>query len=121
MAQVQEIVDRYQDLQTLGVKVLMISPQSDEYTQRLAAKFDVPVEFLVDEGNAFAREIGIAVANGVPLGVPGSFDPETVMPTLIVTNAIGTIIFSDQTDNYRVRPDPDVFLAILRRSGAIAE
>jgi hypothetical protein len=43
------------------------------------------------------------------------------MPTVVVTNASGTIVFSDQTDNYRVRPEPDVFLAILRRSGAVAQ
>jgi peroxiredoxin len=121
MAQVQEIVDRYQDLHALGVKVAMISPQSDAETQRLAKKFDVPVEFLVDEGNKLAQELGIALNNGVPVGVPGDFDPQTVMPTVVAVNAAGTIIFSDQTDNYRVRPEPDVFLAILRRSGSVVE
>lgn len=121
MAQIQEVVDRYKDLESLGTKVAMISPQSDAQSQRLAAKFDVPIEFLVDEGNSFARELGIAVDNGVPLGVPGRYDPETVMPTVVVANAAGTIIFSDQTDNYRVRPEPDVFLAILRRADAITE
>ena len=43
--------------------------------------------------------------------------PDTVMPTVVVTNANGTILFSDQADNYRVRPEPDIFLAILRRAG----
>jgi hydroxymethylpyrimidine pyrophosphatase-like HAD family hydrolase len=50
----------------------------------------------------------------------GNYAPHTVMPTVVVTDADGTIVFSDQTDNYRVRPEPDMFLAILRRSGAIA-
>jgi hypothetical protein len=42
------------------------------------------------------------------------------MPTVIVTNASGTILFTDQTDNYRVRPEPDIYISILRRAGAVA-
>ncbi|RLA34664.1 MAG: AhpC/TSA family protein, partial [Gammaproteobacteria bacterium] len=33
----------------------------------------------------------------------------------------GTIVYSDQTDNYRVRPEPDTFLAILRRAGVVSK
>ena len=44
-----------------------------------------------------------------------------MLPTLVVTNERGTILYSDQTDNYRVRPEPDIFLAILRRAGVIAK
>ncbi len=81
----------------------------------------MPFHFLVDAENRFAESLGIAIDNGVPFGLPGGYDPKTVMPTVVVTNANGTIVFSDQTDNYRVRPEPDVFLAILRRSEAVAE
>jgi hypothetical protein len=76
---------------------------------------------LIDTDNQLAETLGIAVRNGVPIGLPGGYAPDTVLPTLIVTNDKGTIVFSDQTDNYRVRPEPDVFLAILRRSGVIAK
>jgi peroxiredoxin len=119
MAQIKEIAGRYRDLEAMGIKVVLVSPQPDDQSRKLAATFDVPFHFLVDKDNEFARSIGIAVANGVPIGLPGGYSPDTVLPTLLVTNANGTIIFSDQTDNYRVRPEPDVFLAILRRSGAI--
>lgn len=120
MAQVAEIAERYQDMASLGITVALISPQPQEETEKLAAKFDVPFRFLVDEGNQVAEELGIAVRNGVPLGVPGDYSPDTVMPTVLVANANGTIIFSDQTDNYRVRPEPDIFLAIIRRAEAMA-
>jgi peroxiredoxin len=119
MAQIREIAGRYQELQALGIKVVLVSPQPDEQSRKLSASYNVPFHFLVDKGNNFARSVGIAVANGVPIGLPGGYSPDTVLPTLVVTNANGTIIFSDQTDNYRVRPEPDVFLAILRRSGVI--
>ena len=120
MAQIREIAGRYQELNDMGIKVALISPQSDVHTKHLAGTHDVPFHFLVDAENKFAESLGIAIDNGVPFGVQGGYDPHTVMPTMVVTNANGTIVFSDQTDNYRVRPEPDMFLAILRRSGAVA-
>ena len=48
------------------------------------------------------------------------YPADTVLPTLVVTGPSGKIIYSDQTDNYRVRPEPDIFLAILRRAGVVA-
>jgi len=105
----------------MGITVALISPQPDVHTKKLAGLHDVPFHFLIDAGNKLAEALGIAAEHGVPVGVPGGYAPDTVMPTLVVTNASGTIIFSDQTDNYRVRPEPDVFLAILRRSEAGAQ
>lgn len=120
MAQIHEIAERYRDMAAMGIRVLLVSPQSDERSRELAARFDVPMTFLVDEGSKVAEQLGIAVKNGVPLGIPGNYKPESVLPTVVVTNGNGTILFSDQTDNYRVRPEPDMFLAILRRAGVTA-
>jgi len=119
MAQIREIAGRYQDLDALGIQVCLVSPQPEEMSRKLAAQNDVPFHFLVDADNRVADALGIAIRNGVPVGIPGGYSPDTVLPTLIMTNANGTILFSDQTDNYRVRPEPDVFLAILRRSGVV--
>jgi peroxiredoxin len=119
MAQIQEIADQYQEFHALGAAIVMISPQSSQHTQHLARKFDVPIEFLVDEGNLLAEELNIAVDNGVPAGLPGNFDAATVLPTVVVAKESGTIIFSDQTNNYRLRPEPDVYLAILRRAASV--
>ena len=120
MAQIDEIVERYQQLQELGIVVCLISPQPDDATRELAERHNVDFRFLVDRDNAAAASLGIDIKNGVPLGVPGDYAPDTVMPTMFVTTAGGTIVFSDQTDNYRVRPEPDIFLAILRRAGRLA-
>lgn len=120
MAQIGELKERYQELERLGVQVCLISPQHAEDSRALAERMGVNFNFLVDVENRAATELGIAVANGVPVGVPGDYPDDTVMPTLFVTTAGGTIVFSDQTDNYRVRPEPDIFLAILRRSEAVA-
>jgi len=120
MAQIREIADRYQEMDDMGIKVILISSQPDEHTKALAESHAVPFHFLIDTGNQLAESLGIAIDHGVPVGIKGGYAPNTVMPTVVVTDANGIIVFSDQTDNYRVRPEPDVFLAILRRSGAVA-
>ena len=121
MAQIREIVGRYREMNDLGIKVALISPQPDQHTRNLAGMHDVPFHFLIDKENKLAESWRIAIDNGVPVGIMGGYAQNTVMPTVVVTNANGTIVFSDQTDNYRVRPEPDVFLAILRRSGAVVQ
>ena len=120
MAQIDEIVERYGEIERLGIQVCLVSPQPEEETRTLAERHGVGFHFLVDENNRVARGLGIALSNGVPIGVSGNYDSDTVLPTMFVTSAGGTIVFSDQTDNYRVRPEPDIFLAILRRAGAMS-
>ena len=75
---------------------------------------------LVDSDNKLATEFSIAQKSGVPVGIAPDYPADTVLPTLVVTGPSGKIVYSDQTDNYRVRPEPDIFLAILRRAGVVA-
>ena len=42
-----------------------------------------------------------------------SYNSDTAMPTVIITDRNRLIRFSDQTDNYRVRPEPKTRLRIL--------
>jgi hypothetical protein len=39
------------------------------------------------------------------------------MPTVIIVDGEGRILYTDQTDNYRVRPEPDVFFRVLAAHG----
>ena len=117
MAQIKDIVGRYRDFEKLGMKAVLISPQPYEHSQNLSVRYNSPVIVAVDENNQVAEELGIAIKNGLPISTSGSNVSDTVLPTLLVTNQRGTILFADQTDNYRVRPDPEVILAILRRAG----
>jgi len=83
----------------------------------LAARFDVPMTFLRDRESAAAKQLGIEHAWGTPMGLQVlGYESDSVMPTLIVTNAQGQIVFSDQTDNYRVRPDPEAIAELLATS-----
>lgn len=114
MAQVKEIAARYRELDQRGVQVLLVSPQPAGHTRQLAARFEVPFRFLVDAGNRAAQALGIAAADGIPRGMELlGYDSETVLPTVLLTDARGRILWSDQTDNYRVRPEPDTFIRVL--------
>ena len=110
--QIREIAALYHELAERGAQVILISPQPHESTRELADRFDVPFRFLVDPDNQNARLLGIDQPQGVPFGVKG-YGPDTVMPTVVITDGAGTILFVDQTDNYRVRPEPATFLRVL--------
>ena len=112
MAQVEEIARQYRELQTRGVEVFLISPQSHKRTRWLAQRFDVPIRFCVDAGNQVANLLGIEHIRGVPAGMPG-YGTDTVLPTVLIVDENRKIIFADLTDNYRVRPEPSTFLAAL--------
>jgi hypothetical protein len=56
----------------------------------------------------------IKAENGLPMGLQAlGYDSDTVMPTVVMTNDEGVIIFADLTDNYRVRPEPEDFLKVF--------
>ena len=118
MAQIREVADQYGELAKKGISLLMISPQSHQNTASLAKKFDVPMRFLVDKDLQAAKQLGIEALAGLPTGLEAlGYDSDTVMPTVIITDAQHTIIYADQTDNYRVRPEPATFLRVLAEAG----
>lgn len=114
-AQIEELADAYQRLADLGLSVILISPQSVKKNQSLADRFDAPMTFLRDRDNMAARQLGILHKWGTPMGLQLlGYQSDTVMPTIVLTNAQGKIVFTDQTDNYRVRPEPGVFEELLK-------
>lgn len=117
MAQVGEIAERWREVEALGAQVALVSPQDERHTRVLAARHGVAFRYLRDDGPAAARRLGIVNEDGTPAGMLG-YDSDTVLPTLVVTDAEGRIVYADQTDNYRVRPTPDTVLAALRRRAA---
>ena len=114
MAQIREVAEGYNQLIDQGVEVVLISPQPALQTRRLAERYEVPFRYLVDTDLTASQSLGIAAKGGVPLGVDLlGYGSDTVMPTIIATDASGMIIFLDETDNYRVRPEPETFLSIF--------
>lgn len=122
MAQIKEIAAEYQQLEELGVRVALVSPQPHRFTKGLARRFDVAFDFLTDENNRAARLLGLAQPHGLPMGMQVlGYASETVLPTVIITDAGGRILWAHETDNYRVRPEPGTYLDVLRQNRVIAE
>jgi peroxiredoxin len=114
MAQIKEVAAQYRELESRGIKIYMVSPQSEGHTDSLAKRFDVNMNFLIDEDHKAADALQIKAENGLPMGLQAlGYESDTVMPTVIMTNSKGKIIFADLTDNYRVRPEPEDFLKVF--------
>jgi peroxiredoxin len=122
MAQIKEVAARYQALEKLGVRVFLVSPQPETHTKALAKKFKVNYHFMIDERNQAASILGIDAKHGTPKGMEVlGYDSDTVLPTAILTDQNGFILFTDQTDNYRVRPEPDTFLRVFKEHGLTSQ
>jgi len=114
MAQVQEVAQQYRELEARGVKTLLVSTQPQADSMALAKRFNVPFRFLVDPKGRASRTLGILHERGLPLGMETmGYGADIVFPTVLVVDTVGTIIFSDQTDNYRLRPEPETFMSVI--------
>ena len=115
MAQIKEITGQYKYLKELGAEMLLISPQPHNKSKELTESIGMEFLFLMDEQNEMARKLEIEHKSGVPIGdVVMGYEEDTVLPTVIITDEHGKIIFLDQTDNFRIRPEPSTFLAVLK-------
>ena len=69
-----------------------------------------------------ARALGIVDEKGLPLGIePFGWETDTVLPTSILLDERGIVFHDDQTDSYRIRPEPADYLAAFdarARAGA---
>jgi peroxiredoxin len=102
-------------LEAQGVAIKVVTPQPEKDTRELAKRFKVPMQFYIDSDNGAAQLLGIVHRDGVPAGMPG-YGTDTVFPTVLMCDDRGDIIFSDQTNNYRDRPSPELYLNVLKAS-----
>ncbi|MBV1910656.1 MAG: peroxiredoxin family protein [Kangiellaceae bacterium] len=115
MAQIKEIVADYKRISSLGAKVKFISPQPKKNTIKLANSHKLELEFYTDNGNKAAKQLGIEMKNGLPMGMEMlGYDSDTVLPTVIITDSNGTILYANETNNYRIRPEPEEFIKVLQ-------
>jgi peroxiredoxin len=116
-AQVSELAARYRELKKADTEVVLISSQPPGNSRKLAQKHEAPMQFLHDPGNSAAEQLGIAHRFGTPMGLQAlGYSNDTAMPTVVITDPEGTILFADETDNYRIRPEPDLFLKFVSQS-----
>ena len=116
MNQLKEVLAKADRLAKSAVKVKFISNQGIANSTRLAEKLNLPADFeiLQDQDLRAAKALGVADIGGAPAGMPG-YPADTVMATVIALDEKGTVLFGDETDNYRVRPHPDTFLDVFEK------
>jgi len=117
MAQVKQIAAEYRELDARGVKVALISPQRAADTEQLAGRFDVPMSFYADVNGEAAKALDLVQVGGTPLIFAAQTNGDTVVPTVVITRADGTVAWIHHADNHRVRPEPSVFLEVIDREG----
>lgn len=116
VAQVREIAAQYRELARRGVEVFLVSPQPEANTAALAARCDAPMRFLTDRDNRAAAVLGIRERFGVPAGMQAlGYDSDVPRPTVFITAKGGRILYCDLSENYRVRPEPAQYFAVLDR------
>lgn len=113
MAQISQVAHRYHEIADLGVQIVLVSNQSHEETRKLAKRHDVDFIYLVDDRFALAEKLSLRHKHGTP-AITGKDGPDSMFPTIIFTDDRRKIVFARQTDNYRVRPEPDEFIRIIR-------
>jgi len=97
--------------------VAIISPQKPEDTVELSKRFDIPVNFYIDADGAAAAALDLVQSGGTPVLFGAGTDGDTVVPTVIITDRTGMVLWAEQTDNHRVRPEPTTFLDVLDQHG----
>lgn len=114
-AQVNELTNFEKEFEELNVKIALVSPQAHEKSRRHAKKYGMKFDFLVDVNNEAAKTLGILHEGGLPKGFEVlGYDTDVPKPTLFVLDEVGKVVFADLTENYRLRPDPQDILAVLR-------
>lgn len=114
MAQVDETISWYKNLTSRGVRLALVSPQPAHKSRKLAERHGVPAAFLVDEANRVARLLQIDQAGGLPFGLQAlGYGSDTVLPTAILTDRNGQVLWADQDDLYRYRPELGPVLQVI--------
>lgn len=111
-AQLADLAKHYDAFGERGIEVVLISPQSPVKSTAQQSRLGVPMPFYVDNDNQAALSLGIVHRYGVPLGMLG-YGHDTVLPTVLMTDEGGTIIYADLTDNFRIRPRAETIIETL--------
>ncbi|WP_430409705.1 peroxiredoxin family protein [Kordia sp.] len=114
MAQIKEMVSKHEELTDRNINTVFISSQPHDFSKKLTEKHSLDFQFLVDVDGKVAKQLDIFVKNGLPVGFQiFGFKADTILPTIIITDSEEKIIYTNQTDNYRVRPEPSELLKVI--------
>lgn len=112
MKQIDEIANISERLEKAGIAIYLLGAQSLADTNKIALKYkDKPMQFLHDPEYRALIELNLLHIGGKPKGMAW-VDNDTAYPTVLFTAKDGEILWSDQSPNYRIRPEPSIFLEL---------
>lgn len=116
VAQIKQLAKSYQQLADKGINVVMVSPQSQAQSAQIAKDIQAPITFVQDAHNQLARQLNIVDEHGLPMGLQVlGYESAVPMPTVLLTRK-NQIVWQHQTDDYRIRPEPEVFLRLIEEA-----
>lgn len=91
-----------------GAEVVAVSPDTNEQSQRLADGLKLGYRFVADRDLAVTRRYGLVHAAG------GSQGEDVPLPATVIVDRHGLVRWVSVTDNFQVRPDPDIVARVVR-------
>lgn len=115
-AQIAVLMSHYKQIQDEGIHLAFVSTQPHAEMKKLAAKYDVDCDYLVDVDFKFSAKYKLVHEGAVMPGL-GRFGQDTLLPTLVLIDHSDKVIMLQRSDNFRLRPDPDEVLERIQRLG----
>ncbi len=118
--------DANAEIEALGGSVVLISPQTTEFSAKTVKQHKLGFDALSDAGNAFARSLGTvfklpddvkAIYQHFGIDMPahnGDDSWDLPMPARFAIGQDGIVLWADINPDYTHRPDPSETIAALK-------
>ena len=120
-AQLSGLVTIEQQILDLGYQIVAVSPDDYRNLKNTEEKDKVNYQLLSDKNGAFIKEIGIAFETPSAIkgyvatqGQKGETPTVLPVPTVLIANTKGEIVFEYINPNYKQRISGDMLLAVLK-------
>jgi len=113
--QVEEITSHYNDINSLGAKLVFITPKPLGTTRRVGDFYKVEFDFWLDDSLAIARSLGLLLTDGVPKDWAKEYGHDAFWPAALVVDAEGIIRYSKVSRLVFDRPNSATLVKELKK------
>ena len=103
------------ELDARGIQILTISTDTPEELRAGRRQHSLGATMLSDRELTVTDRFGLR-NRGIHSGIPGRSAKALPVPTSVLVDASGTVLWMDQSKNYQRRSDPDHVLGALRKN-----
>ncbi len=101
------------ELERREVKIVAISTDTPAQLKRGRSRHGLRATLLSDRDLKATDRFGLR-NRGIHSGVPGITAPALPVPTTLLIDASGTVLWKDQAENYQRRSDPEHVLSAVK-------